>query len=402
MKSRLKKLIFILVLVFLLLHCSSKDGKKSITLKAEKGPFQVTIPAFGELKAVESTPIRVAAHIQGGQILAWLQDENSFVKKGDILLRLSSTWYNEKIREEEFAIRKLDLEIQEKIQQLKKEKEDLKSQIDIANREKEMANQYNVTDEMVFSRNEIIDKAVDLEYLEKKGRFLQEKSKKMEEKSRAELQLLELKKKNHLIQQEQHKSALEALIIRAPHDGLFVLQRTWRGKPRVGMEVYRGMQLGELPNLEKMEGKLYVLESEASGLKKDLAASLVLDSLPGRTFRGQVKSVDSIAKNLERESPLKYFEVIVSLDETQRATMKPGCQVRAMIYVEEQENVISVPNQALFIDDSKPYLLVKKGKDFEKRAVKIGTRSTTRTIILSGIEEGEEVALGDTKKRSGQ
>jgi len=192
--------------------------------------------------------------------------------------------------------------------------------------------------------------------------------------------------------------------IKAPHDGLFIYERNWRGEePRVGSNVWRGMKLGKLPDLTLLEAKTYVLESEAGGLKENLPASIVLDALPAVTYTGKVTTIDKIAKSIGREeekSPLKYFEVKVTLDKTNPEVMKPGNQVKGFIFVRKQEDVIAVPNQALFFNNGEAFVQVKRSSGTGKRPVEIGARSITRTVITKGLEEGEEILLANPVKSS--
>lgn len=379
-------------------HCTSTRENKPAAMVVEKGTFEIIIPAFGELQAIKSTPIK-APQIRGRQTLAWMAPENASVKKGDVVARLSGTWIIEKIQEEEFAISKLDLEIAEKVRDLEKEKIELQNELDITVIEKEIAEHYTIKDETIYSKSKIIDDSTDLEFLRKKADHLKKNRDQLEHKARAELQLLHLKKKTHQVKLNQYKNDVELLEVKAPHDGLFIYQKNWRGeKPRVGNSLWGGYPLAKLPELSHMEAKVYVLESEAGGLKKDIPVTLVLDSAPGISFPGKVSRVDSIAKPVERDSPLKYFEVIVGLEKTDRDLMKPGGQVKVRIFVEKQDDVLAVPNQALFFEEGLSYLNIKKGSGFEKREVKTGVRSLTRTIITSGLSEGEEVILSPLRE----
>jgi len=161
------------------------------------------------------------------------------------------------------------------------------------------------------------------------------------------------------------------------------------------MTVWRGMKLAKLPDLNRMEAKVYVLESEAAGLKADLPVSISLDSSPGKVFSGKVTNIDTIAKPLERESPLKYFEIKVGIDKTRKEIMKPGSQVKASVFVQKQDKVITLPNQALFFDDGHAFVNIKGSSNVERREVKIGARSLTQTVITDGLAEGEQVVLGN-------
>ncbi len=395
--------LWLFLLLFAFGGCGDSPPDRATSMTVQKGTFEITIPAFGELQAVRSTPIIVPTQIRGSQTIAWIVPENTMVKKGETVIRLDAAWYRERIQTEEFSIAKLNLGIEEKEQLLHKEKKELQGELTVTEIEKKMAELYAARDESLYSRSEIIEDAINLEYLQKKVRHFEQKKAQLEQKTRAELQLLQLKMKTHQVRLNQYSQALQSLEIQVPHDGLLIYEKIRRGeKPRLGMSVYRGMKLAKLPDLEQMEAKVYVLESEAAGLKAELPVSVFLNSTPGLTFSGKVMGIDAIAKSLEKDSPLKYFEVRVSLDQTDREKMKPGSQLRAKIFVQRQEGVISVPNQALFFEEGQAFIHIVNGSGLEKRGVKIGDRSLTRTIITAGLEEGEEVVLGNPLQKDGK
>lgn len=369
-------------------------GKAAAAMTVENGTFEIAIPAFGELDAVKSTPIIASTQIRGPQIIAWIAPENSRVKGGETVIRMDSVYYVENLNKEKLNIARLELEIQAKEKTLAKEKKDIQAQLDLTEIEKQLANVYAARDESIFSKNEIIESSINVEFLGKKTSHLNEKTKQVEKKAQAELQLLKSKMKTLQVKAEQLQSALNSLELKAPHDGIFIYEKDWRGdKPRVSMSVWTGMKLGKLPDLNYMEAKVFVLESEAAGLKNDLPVNLTLDSSPGLVFNGKVIGMDTIAKPLTEKSPLKYFEVKVSIEKTDPSIMKPGSQVKAIIFVRKQTNVITVPNQALFYNSEQPFVNVLNGSGTEKRMVKIGDRSLTRTVIIDGLKAGERVLL---------
>jgi multidrug efflux pump subunit AcrA (membrane-fusion protein) len=143
-----------------------------------------------------------------------------------------------------------------------------------------------------------------------------------------------------------------------------------------------------------MEAKVVVLESEAAGLKEGLPVTVGLDYEPGRTFTGKVAAIDTIAKPLSDDSPLKYFEARVGLDVTDPQLMKPGVQVRASIFVEKLDDVVAVPNQAFVFEGEAAFVFVRKGGRVLKRPVEMGARSLTQTVVTKGLEEGAQILLG--------
>lgn len=386
-----------LSIILLATSCGRPGGAAVANMSVRKGTFEIVIPAFGELQAAKSTPIVVSPESRFAlQTVAWLAPDYSLVKSGDVVIRLASTELPELLRSEEAEMAKLNLEIAQKEKQLEKEKNDLTGQISVTSIQRQLADVYAARDETIYSRNKIIEDAIDLNYQTIRERYFQQERTQLEKRIVAELQLLQSKVRAHQVKIKQYQDQLNNLEIRAPHDGMLIIDKTWRGdKYRVGMTAYSGLRLGSLPELSVMEAKVYVLESEASGLKENLPVSVSLDYEPGRIFTGKVAGIDTIAKPLSEDTPLKYFEVRASLDVTDPRLMMPGVQVKASIFVERLDNVIAVPNQALVFEGDKAFVYVKKGHKVQKRPVEMGARSLTQTVITKGLEEGGQILLGN-------
>lgn len=387
-------LLFTLMASICAQSCSSGIDKNHTLLKIKRGDFIVTIPCFGELKSVKSTFITLPSSLRGRQTLAWIIPENTMVKKGDSVIQMDGSWYRENIKNKEFEIAKLKLEISKKQKELEKQKTDVDGELKITRMEKEVAEDFQVKDETVFSRNKIIEDQRNIEYLDKKSKYYETKKREFARKSKTELQILSLKVKSHEVELKMYRESLQLLDIKAPHDGLLIYTKNWRGeKPGIGNSYWRGTKLAELPDLSRMEAKIFVLESEAAGLKKGLPVTLTLDSLPGKEFHGTIENIGTIAKPLEEDSLLKYFEITASLEHTDTAVMKPGNQVNGTITVSKTDNVISVPNQSLFFEEEDVYVYVLQKSKIIRQKVKIGTRSLARTIIEEGLKEDVTILL---------
>lgn len=386
----------LLSLVLLVPACGRPGGGAVAGMNVRKGIFEIVIPAFGELQAAKSTPIVVSPESRFAlQSIAWMAPEYAAVKSGDVVIRLASTQLPDLLRTEEAEMAKLNLEIAQKEKQLEKEKNDLTGQISVTAIQRELADVYAARDETIYSRNKIIEDAIDLNYQTIRERYFQQERTQLEKRIAAELRLLQSKARAHQVKIKQFQDQLNNLEIRAPHDGMLIIGKMWNGeKYRVGMNAYSGLKLGSLPDLSVMEAKVFVLESEASGLKESLPVSVSLDYEPGRAFTGKVAGLDTIAKPLSEDSPLKYFEARVSLDVTDPELMKPGVQVRATIFVEKQDDVIAVPNQAFVFEGDKAFVFVRKGGRVQKKPVEMGARSLTQTVVTKGLEAGAQILLG--------
>jgi len=144
-----------------------------------------------------------------------------------------------------------------------------------------------------------------------------------------------------------------------------------------------------------MKAVVQVLETLAGGIRPGLKARVELDSRPGHGYEAEVTTVAALAKPVVRDSPVKYFEVTLSLQDTDAEFMRPNSSVTALIYIEKQENVIAVPSQVIFREDEGHYVYVESGAGFERRSVTLGKRSPTRTVVLAGLKAGDRLALSD-------
>jgi HlyD family secretion protein len=57
---------------------------------------------------------------------------------------------------------------------------------------------------------------------------------------------------------------------------------------------------------------------------------------------------------------------------------------------------LTVPHEALHVEDGKPFVFKIVKDELVKVPVVVGTSSITLTPVLSGLQEGDEVATGST------
>jgi multidrug efflux pump subunit AcrA (membrane-fusion protein) len=389
-------LVFSLTLAALLFGCSAERDAFVPTVEVEPDTFEMTIRAFGELQAAKATPLQLPRSMRGVQRIAKLVDEGQPVAAGEIICEMDADPIDRMIDTLRNNIAKIDFQVEAKRQELTKERRKLEGQLALARRERADAVSTAPQDETIFSRHEIIEASINLELIDTKLAYMEEQMRRLDSKEETELEILLSQRRTGQTRLDQQLDAREQLAIRAPHDGIFLPGRTWQGETvRVGMEIFGGQSIGELPDLSTMEARLHVLEAEASGLADGLAGEVRLDAFPGFSVTGKLSQIQPVANPLDRQSPVKYFEVVMTLDETDVTKMRPGAQVEATIFVKRHDDRLSVPNQAVFIEGGEPWVYVRRGSDFERRSVELGERSLSRTVINGGIEPGETVALVD-------
>ena len=74
--------------------------------------------------------------------------------------------------------------------------------------------------------------------------------------------------------------------------------------------------------------------------------------------------------------------------------LRGGLSANAMIEVSSRENVLLVPNRAIRREGEERVVYVRlDGDELERRVVEIGVRDSEVSEIVSGVSEGEVVAI---------
>jgi multidrug efflux pump subunit AcrA (membrane-fusion protein) len=382
------------LLVATLTGCAESPNEPVPTVTATPGTVEVAVRADGELVAARSTVIKIPPQLSGWQTIGWIAEPGSAVTEGDPVVVFSDA---EIVLDEDDARRRVglgDLRIEASVRDFDTDELHLHNQLEVLALERDMAETFAPSDELIFSRNEILEAAIDLEYLGTESDYLERETGKLEERRRAELELLSLQRQTHQLKLEQLEEAEGSLVVRAPHDGIFLLDDDWdEGDLQPGCRVHPFWSLGELPDLSRMQAKVWVHESEAGSLEPGMEARLTLDMAPGRDFPATVASMAGVAAAIDADNPAKYFEVLLDVEGSDSELLRPRHRVEATIFVARLEDAMAVPNQAVFQEDETTYVYVEDGGSFRRTEVEVGLRGPSRTVIAGGIEPGEVVAL---------
>ena len=73
-----------------------------------------------------------------------------------------------------------------------------------------------------------------------------------------------------------------------------------------------------------MEVQFQVSEVDAHRLHVGMPVGISVDSIPGRTFQGEITNIPSMAVTLDEDSAIRIFRVTCTLSRTDNGQMKPG------------------------------------------------------------------------------
>ena len=363
--------------------------------KLEKSPFQLNIPAYGEITGLESTPVPTPSTRGGGLKVGWLITEGSFVKEGDVIARFDN------------VDARLNLEQQENTLQMNQEKTKVTSGkqttdekvLGYDRKDAEEEYQYAMTvlpqDETIFSKWAIIEAKINAGFAKDRIEFLSSKGKVQRRIARSDQQILAIERNKAQTEISIAQQTLAALELKTPKSGL-VLYRRDRGRdPQVGDETWPGQILLEIIDMDALQARTYVLERDAGSLAKGDDVLVRLDSIPEKEYHGVVRSVATLAQPLERNSPLKYFicEVTIRDAGEDMKRIKPGMSLKADVVLEHYESCFVVPSSAVTTKGAEATVYIKQKDRFVPRQVKVGSGTHGQSTILEGVKDGELIAM---------
>ena len=370
------------------------------TAAATRGDFVHRIWADGLVQAAEATPLGPPPMVRSQMRIAWLAQDGARVEPGDVVIRFDPTDLETRLLEGRTERATTDARIERTQVREASAGKNLERDADIAKVELDYARRFETKDPEVFSRVDIAKSEIDQKLAEARKDHAEDVKGIRSELAGVEIDLLGIERRKADLKIAQAEGDLAALEVKAPHAGIFTLKDQWGQLPRVGAIVWGGNAVAELPRLDSLEAKVFVLEADAGGLKAGLPAVVLVDGRPAEPLAARVRTVDTLAQPKSFEAPVQYFGAVLDFDLDDTGTIKPGQRIEATILLDERKDAITVPRQAVFDKDGRSVVYVKNGSGFESRDVRLGPAGLGRQVIEDGIEPGALVALRDPTKKA--
>lgn len=369
-------------------------------IKIEKQSLPLV--AMGTVKSIKATPLLVPGQNWSARQLIWMRPEGEFVKAGEVVARFSAA--QGKL---ELAQAQIDLE-RNAVARVLKEADLGVSQgrigVDLAQVDAELniARRYAKADLQVFARNQILDAVQDEKFLGSKRAVLDWRRNQSDGRGQAELAVIDSQRARVALNANQKKSDLDALDIKAPNDGIFMLSSDWGDeKPKIGATMYAGADFGSLPDSSAMQVELSVPQIEAQGIVVGALVSMHPEGRPDQAFASTISQVDGGAQAKNRRNPVKYVSMKAKIPTAMIAKHRfvSGQRFRANIFSVLPKNAVSVANIAIVSEAGKNYVEVREanGDQFKRREITLNEQGTARAIVSKGLQVGDVVLL--TPKR---
>jgi len=134
----------------------------------------------------------------------------------------------------------------------------------------------------------------------------------------------------------------------------------------------------------RLEATLNVPERELATLKAGLPVVLVVDALPGKTFKGQVDRVAPVV-----DSGSGTFRVISTFDGS--GVLQPGMFGRIKIDYDQRANALVIPRNALLDDEGDTAVFMARAGKAVRVPIKVGYMDGEWAEVREGVKEGEQV-----------
>jgi HlyD family secretion protein len=233
-----------------------------------------------------------------------------------------------------------------------------------------------------------------------------------------------------------NQDLLNRTVAIAPFDGIVTNEPIREGETVVeGIQNAEGSTLMTIADMSVVTAEVKVDETDIVNIRIGQPAEVIVDALPGKSFKGHVTLVGDQAllrstgvatsQSTTGTEEAKDFKVVVTLD-TPTSDLRPGLSTTAKITTAHKSNVVSLPIQALTMHDpasDKPasqsgvqaasasfgpknqpiqgvYVIDEDSRN-KLRAkfvpVTTGITGATDIEVLSGLNEGQEIVTGPFK-----
>ena|GEM_PF-6499642 len=284
------------------------DGSAVPTVRVTRTGFTRTIQAEGVLRAVRATPITTVMDPEGPFRIAWGIADGSPVKAGNVVLRFDPTELERERSDGRDARRTADQRLAKASAAAEATIRNLERDASLAGEDLETARSFQSTDSEVYLRFEIVSSGIDATLAEKRRSHTEAVKDARQRLAQTDLELRALARRKAHLMTEKAEQGLGAIALVAPHDGIVVLERDWRGDPpRVGDTCWAGQKLAEIPDPTAMEAEISVLEADAGGLAVGQRATVTVEGRPEVVIAATVRQVDALAKPRRRQDPVQYF-----------------------------------------------------------------------------------------------
>jgi HlyD family secretion protein len=382
----------IAVAVILLASFASRDDSVPITTATvSRGDIRSVISTNGKVEPISNFEAHAPA---GTTVKRILVKEGDHVKKGQLLVELNAATAESQAAQALAQIRASEADVnsmahggtQEELLTLQAQLVKAKADRDAA--QKNFDALKKLQQNGAASQGELQAAQAQLATSEAQVKLLQ--SKQNERYSQPEISSVQARKSEAQSAYSAAEDMLKQLIIRAPFDG-----EVYSLPIKPGGFVNPGDLVLQEADLSKVMVRAYVDEPDMARLQRGQTIEVSWDAIPGRTWTGVVSSIPASVKLYGTRNVGETTCIVPNQD----FKLLPNINVGVTIVTAEHKGVLTVPREALRLDDGKPYVYLVANNELERRTVATSISNLTQAEISGNLPQGAKVALGATNSK---
>lgn len=225
----------------------------------------------------------------------------------------------------------------------------------------------------------------------------------------ATLEQIKAKINQTMIKLDTAKKDLSYTQITAPLSGTIVSVPVKEGQTLNANQT--APTIAQIANLNELEIVMEIAEGDITKIKPSQMVEYSILSNPQRKFYAPITTIDpglttlsdgkygnsqNLNSNSSSSSNSAVYYYAKALAENKDNFLKIGMTTENRIIIEQSENVLIVPLNAVIDENGDKFVSVALdgfGAKFEKRAVKVGISDNMNIEILDGLQEGEDIIL---------
>lgn len=406
----------LLILVYIFIPKTSGDKEKPIigfkSSEVLRGDLMVKISATGIVEPNFKVEVKSKA---SGEVLKFSYEEGDRIKKGTLLLQLNKS--NEqrnvakamaeksssvaKLRKAETALLLQDTKYRTDLQKAKSAVES--AEISLKESVDKLKRQQNLF-EQEFVAKETLD-SVETTYRVNKENLIQSQAQLQAakdsiyditmKKNEIELAKADLERANITLDEVQER--LDETEIFAPITGVIIEKMVEEGQIIASgiSNVSGGTALATIADMSRLFIIADVDETDIGEVKLGQTVTITADAFPGKKFQGKVKR---IAPQGKVENSITIFKVKIEALGTGKNILKPMMSSNIEIVTASALDTLYISRGAVRKEGDGYYVVILEDGAPKKIPIEVGIENPIHTQVLSGLEAGQKVILGDWEK----
>jgi macrolide-specific efflux system membrane fusion protein len=149
-----------------------------------------------------------------------------------------------------------------------------------------------------------------------------------------------------------------------------------------------------LLDLSRLEVWAYVDEMDIGRIRIGQNAAFTVDTYGAHEFEGQVSAIHP---EPEIRNNVVDYVTVVRFKPPPKYTLRPEMTTTVTVDIVRHKGVLALPLRVVRSEGGRQFVTCRHGSANERRWVSTGMRDDSYWEITSGLQEGEEVVVGDTK-----